>query len=1416
MRFSRAIVLSLTASDIKTDIDNMTKRIFGRNSSVFVRMVKRILTPSGQEALGKYYQSIIEIVEGTGVENKTFLHEAFHAITDKFLNPAEKNILFKEAQKSFDAEIKNYAKRHGISYETATEEILADKFVDYAAGRQGIIGRLKVLFERLLNRIKAYLGNEDAINSIYADIWGGKFADNGNVNAQGLQQSEAYKENSEKIFEPTEEDKQTYDRSLRKAFRNKNKGHNPIIELGKTPVVLQALGVENLPVKTDKFILLKIIGGIEHINPHNINVETLTIMPDLLHNPAMIIKSTSAKNSFVLVLDATDNSGRQVVAIFEKRGSDYHFMPSMYGKDEIQRFVDSNLKNGNVLYIKEKNLKVSGRLQLPPLDGLQGSYGGILTKADIISKYQRAWHGTGVKGITEFSNDKIGSGEGAQAFGWGLYFSSLKSIAQWYRKKLSRNSFEIDGQEVEADRDPILPVFEDFAKWDNIYTPMDLANLLQQYGRKGAISYLETLKKQNPHEIDTINNIDRGIKLIKEATIYENTGQLYEVEIPESKDFLQWDKPFSEQASLIQANLIHIGNALGQEIKEDLKEAEKSDFLKGKGQDIYFRIGKLSINKLKDKEMVKEWRQQGDENTAVMRAATLVLSNYNIVGNEYPSDSLGGISGSKGRNFVLFDPKRIEIKKTYYKRADGENSRIKEAENTANKEAKEVLMNPVKIAERFITLQKVINILKKLAGKEIKNIQTGITAQVNSIQIHKIVSNKAVEKSILNGFTRNQHYLAASVIDKLFENAILKETRKDKNNDVNIKSIKRFNATTEFENEAGKTKKGIAYLTLKESIKAGHRIYSIELQKIERLQGRLNNSNEGGTLASTHTAPPGASGGLSPTISNNNATYSATAYNTVSASGIKSLISDSTPTAHNRSVNESFYQGQGNIKKQNDDVKYSRAETFDNSLIPADTINNSAQDETNQNKAQEKPVGQFKTLKDKIFNEKRYRQFLDRGHSIDILEKKAQKLGVKTDVYKQFRLNAGGVGRAKSALLYGTYSLNKDGNIEWNGEGLQQIINDAKKISDTKNTDEIMQDLHDCLIAKRYIADLMQRKDVDVTKGQLFKSNKTMFRLMKEYGNSDKIEGIANRLYEYQKRVLHILVDGGVLTQKQYNRIVELNPHYVPLQRIIDETETNGVKNLGVKAIYNIKGSDKAEKNIFESIIKNTYTIIESANNNRLIKGIADLARLFPVQIKRRNFLFETKTGIEMAKKLTPGEISAEMTTHMLAEKGKGKNIYVYYENGLRKFIETDDGLADGLGRASREERNKIVEGLFKFLQMSATVMRKGATTYSISFIYRNPIRDSLAAFIQGKNGFIPLYHSLQGIKAIIQKDADFKAYFASGASFGSFMDMSDANLAKIAKGMIAANSRKINMGKIWKYTMGNLGRKRIARRNPC
>ena len=45
--------------------------------------------------------------------------------------------------------------------------------------------------------------------------------------------------------------------------------------------------------------------------------------------------------------------------------------------------------------------------------------------------YQSVWHGS-PHSFEKFMLDKIGTGEGAQADGWGLYFTDKESIARAY------------------------------------------------------------------------------------------------------------------------------------------------------------------------------------------------------------------------------------------------------------------------------------------------------------------------------------------------------------------------------------------------------------------------------------------------------------------------------------------------------------------------------------------------------------------------------------------------------------------------------------------------------------------------------------------------------------------------------------------------------------------------------------------------------------------------------------------------------------------------------------------------------------------------------------------------------------------------------------------------------------------------
>ena len=109
------------------------------------------------------------------------------------------------------------------------------------------------------------------------------------------------------------------------------------------------------------------------------------------------------------------------------------------------------------------------------------------------------------------------------------------------------------------------------------------------------------------------------------------------------------------------------------------------------------------------------------------------------------------------------------------------------------------------------------------------NTSTGIKANLNGRSIKKLGSDKAVEKSKINGFTLVEHFEAANKIIELFRNAKLIETRPDKRYSRNILSIKIF--SSEIKTKIGSKAK--VKITVKESIQNGHTIYSLELLTLE-------------------------------------------------------------------------------------------------------------------------------------------------------------------------------------------------------------------------------------------------------------------------------------------------------------------------------------------------------------------------------------------------------------------------------------------------------------------------------------------------------------------------------------------------------------------------------------------------------
>jgi hypothetical protein len=267
-------------------------------------------------------------------------------------------------------------------------------------------------------------------------------------------------------------------------------------------------------------------------------------------------------------------------------------------------------------------------------------------------RYQTAYHGSPHR-FTEFSTEYIGTGERAQAFGWGLYFADKKEVAEYYRTSVTNRQptdILIDGASITSLKE----------KMPSAPFPAMIRAALN--GADGDIDrakeYLRGRKEGNPNlSPNRLKQYDDAINFVESLRGHEirierpGPGQIYEVDIPDDNVLLDWDKPLNEQPEAIRKALKTVeginvkswlkGNPTGKEVYNQLV---------GRAQDAGFTIGK---NYADDRQ-----------------AASEILNGVGIKGIRY-LDALSRDGSGDSRNYVIWDDKAIAIQQTYYQKSAG-------------------------------------------------------------------------------------------------------------------------------------------------------------------------------------------------------------------------------------------------------------------------------------------------------------------------------------------------------------------------------------------------------------------------------------------------------------------------------------------------------------------------------------------------------------------------------------------------------------------------------------------------------------------------------------------------------------------------------------------------------------------------
>lgn len=168
---------------------------------------------------------------------------------------------------------------------------------------------------------------------------------------------------------------------------------------------------------------------------------------------------------------------------------------------------------------------------------------------------QTVYHGS-PHTFDKFDISKVGTGEGAQAYGHGLYFADSPSVARYYHKNVAAGQ----GKHFEwADRKGgAVDPYAAYQRASDTYDPKDIAHsMLMQ--RNSVDEALDDVMKSRA--ADWVNgDADKKavaaelLSLQRRGVAKRPSGGVYKVDLPDEHvaKMLDWDKPLSEQPQVVR------------------------------------------------------------------------------------------------------------------------------------------------------------------------------------------------------------------------------------------------------------------------------------------------------------------------------------------------------------------------------------------------------------------------------------------------------------------------------------------------------------------------------------------------------------------------------------------------------------------------------------------------------------------------------------------------------------------------------------------------------------------------------------------------------------------------------------------------------------------------------------------------
>ncbi|MCL2144908.1 MAG: hypothetical protein FWH43_05400 [Endomicrobia bacterium] len=152
------------------------------------------------------------------------------------------------------------------------------------------------------------------------------------------------------------------------------------IKISVVPFIFKYFNIIGQSLRISVEVLEKIRNGHSAAVPFNV----IDSLPQLLADPVIIMKSITHQESLVVVLNAKDANLNTLIAILRPPRNKIVRIPSIYGKDNFDYFMDLNIEKENLIYTDMAQAKKI--LQPSAIEFLNSRSQNITTKEFILKK----------------------------------------------------------------------------------------------------------------------------------------------------------------------------------------------------------------------------------------------------------------------------------------------------------------------------------------------------------------------------------------------------------------------------------------------------------------------------------------------------------------------------------------------------------------------------------------------------------------------------------------------------------------------------------------------------------------------------------------------------------------------------------------------------------------------------------------------------------------------------------------------------------------------------------------------------------------------------------------------------------------------------------------------------------------------